>query len=164
MPRVKTDGTMLMHRRLTMKLLLRLVSAAAMLGAVLGAAPATNTMSVVAERLSAADANVFFGYYDLPPVDAPTGRQLAHRVPFRDRLPVAGDQVIVHGGTYREWVKPPRGGTSEERRITYRAAAGEQVFVKGSERVVDWQPQGGGVWLAELLCAGRQPERRKRWV
>ena len=23
-----------------------------------------------------------------------------------------GDVVIVHGGIYREWVKPPRGGTS----------------------------------------------------
>jgi len=44
-----------------MKLLLRLVSAAAMLGAVLAAAPTTNTTPVVAERLSAADANVFFG-------------------------------------------------------------------------------------------------------
>ncbi len=61
-----------------------------------------------------------------------------------------GDEVIVHAGTYREWVKPPRGGTSEERRISYRAAAGEQVFVKGSERIVDWQSQGGGVWRAEL--------------
>jgi len=48
-----------------MKLLLRLVSPAAMLGAVLSAVPATNTAPVVAQRLSAADANVFFGYYDL---------------------------------------------------------------------------------------------------
>jgi len=64
-----------------------------------------------------------------------------------------GDQVIVHGGTYREWVKPPRGGTSEERRITYRAAAGEEVFVKGSERIGDWRPEGGGVWRAELPSA-----------
>jgi Right handed beta helix region len=62
----------------------------------------------------------------------------------------SGDRVIVHGGTYREWIKPLRGGTSEERRITYRAATGESVFVKGSERIVDWQPQGGGVWRAEL--------------
>jgi hypothetical protein len=45
-----------------MKLLVRLVSPAATLGAVLAAAPATNTMSGVAERLSAADANVFFGH------------------------------------------------------------------------------------------------------
>ena len=84
---------MLLHILLRTKLLLRLVSPAAMLGAVLAAAPTTNTTPVVAERLSAADANVFFGYYDLPAVDAPTGRHLAHRVPFRDRLPVAGDEA-----------------------------------------------------------------------
>jgi hypothetical protein len=61
-----------------------------------------------------------------------------------------GDAVIVHAGTYREWVKPPRGGTGEDRRITYRAAPGESVFVKGSERITGWQPQGGGVWKVEL--------------
>ena len=63
MPRVKTDGAMLLHRRLTMKLPLRLVSPAAMLAAVLSAAPAANTTPIIVERLSAADANVFFGYY-----------------------------------------------------------------------------------------------------
>ncbi|HUT01467.1 MAG TPA: DUF1565 domain-containing protein, partial [Phycisphaerae bacterium] len=31
-----------------------------------------------------------------------------------------GDTVTVHAGTYREWVKPPRGGAGEDRRITYR--------------------------------------------
>lgn len=35
-----------------------------------------------------------------------------------------GDTCIVHGGTYREWVKPPRGGQSENQRITYKAAPG----------------------------------------
>ena len=44
----------------------------------------------------------------------------------------AGDTVIVHAGTYREWVKPARGGTGEGARITYRAATGEEVFIKGS--------------------------------
>jgi len=45
-----------------MKLLLRLVSPAVMLVAGLSPAPATNTVPVVAEQLSAADANVFFGH------------------------------------------------------------------------------------------------------
>jgi len=40
-----------------------------------------------------------------------------------------GDVVTVHGGTYREWVKPPRGGTGEGSRIVYRAAPGEVVFI-----------------------------------
>ena len=46
-----------------------------------------------------------------------------------------GDTVTVHAGTYREWVKPARGGRDENSRITYRAAAGEEVFIKGSERI-----------------------------
>ena len=29
-----------------------------------------------------------------------------------------GDTITVHAGIYREWVNPPRGGTSDENRIT----------------------------------------------
>jgi alpha-N-arabinofuranosidase len=61
-----------------------------------------------------------------------------------------GDAVIVHAGTYREWVKPPRGGTSEDKRITYCAVSGDDVFVKGSERITSWVSQGDGVWKVEL--------------
>jgi hypothetical protein len=61
-----------------------------------------------------------------------------------------GDTVIVHAGTYREWVKPARGGTDEDKRITYRAAPGEEVFVKGSERITTWIAEGGGIWKVEL--------------
>jgi len=62
----------------------------------------------------------------------------------------AGDTVIVHVGTYREWVKPPRGGTGENDRIIYRAASGEEVFIKGSERIASWKPEADGVWAVEL--------------
>ncbi|MEE8452875.1 MAG: right-handed parallel beta-helix repeat-containing protein [Thermoguttaceae bacterium] len=61
-----------------------------------------------------------------------------------------GDIVTVHGGTYRECVKPPRGGTAEDRRIIYRGAPGEIVFIKGSQRITSWTRQEGGVWKAEL--------------
>jgi hypothetical protein len=61
-----------------------------------------------------------------------------------------GDTVIVHAGTYREWVKPARGGTDENNRITYRAAPGEEVLVKGSERITTWTAEGGGIWKVEL--------------
>ena len=61
-----------------------------------------------------------------------------------------GDTVTVHGGTYREWVKPPRGGAGEDKRIVYRAAAGETVVVTGSERVTSWTPEEGGLWRAKL--------------
>jgi len=61
-----------------------------------------------------------------------------------------GDTVVVHGGTYREWVKPLRGGRDENVRIAYRAAAGEDVLIKGSEPVTSWVDQGDGVWMVQL--------------
>ena len=61
-----------------------------------------------------------------------------------------GDTVIVHAGEYREWVTPRRGGLSDSRRITYRAADGEHVVIKGSERITGWEPDGGTVWKATV--------------
>ncbi len=61
-----------------------------------------------------------------------------------------GDTVVVHAGTYREWVKPARGGTGEDARITYHAAKGEKVVIKGSEEVKDWKREDGGVWKVEI--------------
>lgn len=61
-----------------------------------------------------------------------------------------GDTVRVHEGEYREWVKPARGGLSDSRRITYEAAEGEHVVIKGSERVTGWTREDGDVWRAEV--------------
>jgi hypothetical protein len=66
-----------------------------------------------------------------------------------------GDTVIVHAGEYREWVRPRRGGLSGARRITYQAAPGEHVVIKGSEPVTGWgrEPDGGSagtVWRASV--------------
>ena len=61
-----------------------------------------------------------------------------------------GDTVLVHAGEYRERVKPPRGGLSDTRRITYAAAPGEHVVIKGSEQVTGWQPGQGTVWKVSI--------------
>jgi Right handed beta helix region/Protein of unknown function (DUF1565) len=61
-----------------------------------------------------------------------------------------GDAVVVHAGEYREWVKPRRGGLGDQRRITYEAAAGEHVVIKGSERVTGWGPVEGTVWTVSV--------------
>ncbi|MCT2535492.1 right-handed parallel beta-helix repeat-containing protein [Aquibacillus koreensis] len=63
---------------------------------------------------------------------------------------VAGDTVIVHGGEYREWVKPKNAGLSEFRRITYQAAENESVVIKGSEQIKDWEQVEGTVWKAVI--------------
>ncbi|MDZ5784231.1 right-handed parallel beta-helix repeat-containing protein [Marinococcus luteus] len=62
----------------------------------------------------------------------------------------AGDAVIVHEGEYREWVKPKHAGLSNTRRITYQAADGEQVVIKGSEQITDWKQVEGTVWKTTL--------------
>lgn len=49
----------------------------------------------------------------------------------------AGDTVYVHPGVYREHVSPARGG-EKDAPITYEAAPGHQVFVRGSEI---WKPE-----------------------
>lgn len=61
-----------------------------------------------------------------------------------------GDRVVVHGGEFREWVVPQRGGISDRRRITYEAAEGEHVVIKGSERLTGWEPDSGTVWRASV--------------
>ena len=57
-----------------------------------------------------------------------------------------GDTVTVHEGVYREWVNPPRGGESDAKRITYQAAPGEKVAVKGSEVVTGWEKVQNDTW------------------
>src|SRR3954452_14238242 len=61
-----------------------------------------------------------------------------------------GDSVVVHEGVYREWVRPRRGGLSDRRRITYEAAPGEHVVIKGSEQVSGWEQVEGSVWKVSV--------------
>jgi hypothetical protein len=65
-------------------------------------------------------------------------------------LAMPGDTVVVHSGEYREWVQPRRGGLSELRRITYTAAPGEHVVIKGSEQVTGWDRVSGNVWTVAV--------------
>lgn len=62
----------------------------------------------------------------------------------------AGDTIIVHEGEYREWVKPRNKGLSNIRRITYQAAKGERVAIKGSERIQNWEKVEGTIWKTIL--------------
>ncbi len=53
-----------------------------------------------------------------------------------------GERVVIASGTYRECVRPVRGGTGPAQMISYEAAPGATVFVKGSEILKDgWQQE-----------------------
>ena len=76
-----------------------------------------------------------------------------------------GERVVIASGIYRECVRPARGGTGPDQMISYEAAPGATVIVKGSEILNEgWQPssvsmrgRGGGIplitWRHELTGA-----------
>jgi alpha-L-arabinofuranosidase len=57
-----------------------------------------------------------------------------------------GDTITVHAGIYRERIDPPRGGTSDDRRIVYQAAPGEHAVITGAEIIKGWTLLQGDVW------------------
>ncbi len=61
-----------------------------------------------------------------------------------------GDTITVHEGIYRERIDPPRGGESDEKRITYQAAPGANVTIKGFEVVKGWEHVGHDTWKVVL--------------
>ncbi|HWA95539.1 MAG TPA: right-handed parallel beta-helix repeat-containing protein [Terracidiphilus sp.] len=54
-----------------------------------------------------------------------------------------GERVVIASGTYREQIRPARGGTSPDAIISYEAAPGAKVIVKGSRIVSAWKPSTG---------------------
>ena len=61
-----------------------------------------------------------------------------------------GERVVIASGTYRECVRPVRGGTGPAQMISYEAATGATVFVKGSEILKEG-------WQLESISMGRGP-------
>ena len=55
-----------------------------------------------------------------------------------------GERVLIAEGVYREWIRPARGGTGPDTMISYEAAPGAKVVVKGSRLVKkEWKPSTG---------------------
>jgi hypothetical protein len=68
-----------------------------------------------------------------------------------------GEKVVVHGGIYRECVRPAQGGKGVDQMIAYEAAPGETVIVRGSEvwspafeRGSGWSYVSAPVWVGDL--------------
>ncbi len=66
------------------------------------------------------------------------------------QLAQPGDVITVHEGVYRERIDPPRGGSSDEARIVYQAAEGENVVIKGSEVAKGWVKVGNDTWQVAI--------------
>ena len=67
-----------------------------------------------------------------------------------------GERVIIHDGTYREWVKPACGGKSPREMISYEAASGEEVVLKGSDI---WEPKWEESDMFQYWREYSKPER-----
>lgn len=63
---------------------------------------------------------------------------------------VAGDEIIVAPGVYREEVVPPRGGSDEEHRIVYRSEVPGAAVISGAEELTCWEPVEAGIWRAVI--------------
>ncbi|MBI5687229.1 MAG: right-handed parallel beta-helix repeat-containing protein [Verrucomicrobia bacterium] len=84
--------------------------------------------------------------------DANSGTKVAllRTIQRAAELAQPGDVVTVHEGVYRERINPPRGGSSDKKRIVYQAAPGEKVEIKGSEVVKNWTKVQDDVWKVTL--------------
>ena len=74
----------------------------------------------------------------------------SREMPFRHindaaAVAVAGDEVLVAPGIYREYVNPIHAGT-EAQRIVYRSLEPLGAVITGAELLTGWQPFQGNVW------------------
>jgi hypothetical protein len=54
-----------------------------------------------------------------------------------------GERVVIAEGVYREFVRPACGGSGPDAMISYEAAPGAKVVIKGSAIVKGWRPSTG---------------------
>ena len=65
------------------------------------------------------------------------------------RVAVAGDEVLVAPGIYREYVNPRNAGT-EEQRIIYRSEKPLGAVITGAEPLSGWKKYKGNVWTRRV--------------
>jgi hypothetical protein len=65
-----------------------------------------------------------------------------------------GEQVIIASGIYRELVRPERGGDGPDKMISYEAAPGARVVIKGSRVVKEGWEKSSGFRLGDEHVSG----------
>ena len=82
--------------------------------------------------------------------NAPKDGNGSRETPFRHiddaaRVAVAGDEILVAPGIYREYVNPRNAGT-EDKRIVYRSEKPLGAVITGAETLTGWTHYQGNVW------------------
>ena len=82
--------------------------------------------------------------------NAPKDGNGSKETPFRHiddaaRVAVAGDEILVAPGIYREYVNPRNAGT-EDKRIIYRSEKPLGAVITGAEPLDGWTHYQGNVW------------------
>lgn len=82
--------------------------------------------------------------------NAPKDGNGSKEMPFRHiddaaRVAVAGDEILVAPGIYREYVNPRNAGT-EDKRIVYRSEKPLGAVITGAETLTGWTHYQGNVW------------------
>lgn len=65
------------------------------------------------------------------------------------KIAVAGDEIYVYPGVYRENVNPQNAGI-ETKPIVYKSVEDRNAVITGAEPVKDWALHEGNVWLAKF--------------
>ena len=65
------------------------------------------------------------------------------------KIAVAGDEVLVNPGVYREWVNPKNAGT-EKKRIKYKSVKDKSAVITGSEVIKSWEKYKGDVYVCRI--------------
>ncbi len=86
--------------------------------------------------------------------NAPENGIGSKEAPFRRindaaKIAVAGDEIVVRPGIYREYVNPQNAGT-EDKRITYRSEVPLGAVITGAEPLTDWERYEGDTWAARV--------------
>ena len=58
-------------------------------------------------------------------------------------LAVPGTKVLIRGGLYRGCVRPAQGGTDPSHMICYEAYPGEDVYIRASDEVTQFEKSTG---------------------